>query len=918
MSVPDRSWFDPVLNATLHTGRNARQAVAAMPLGVRIAADIETPGLSTFTINCVTAAWDEDGRTQAVLLDPRRDTNDERLTRVLLGTAGEIVFHNAPFDIPILWHARLIDADVVGRVVDTLVLARLADPDPFHSKTLTKLVGSHLGWADFDGGMELAFKAAGYKTHAAGYEGMDIDSPVYRLGAMADTVATLRLEPLLRDAARHWLTDHPFAAFGAATAEEADTLIAAQERVNRVMLRRSARGLGVDLEYLTKYAEKVDTERALASAELARAGLEGGSGKGAGLVTYLSEIGELPHDWPLTPSGKLRATKADLDGLEHPLAHAQRTLAATDKVLGYIEKVVAQAEITGRCHPQVNVLGASATGRMCIPTTHRILTRRGVLTHDEVQVGDETIDMNGEWTRVTGVHRYPDQDTIIYRSRLTTLEATDEHRWVSRSESGGGWQVGPLELTQRRSVLLVPEGKYDITARTIDAQTDGETLAAVVGMLITDGRCTVNYAKGGRGDMRAHIYQSTRKFYTEFRRVIPDEALMYDRVLDRPGDNENHEMRLKTRWLRPRLAKAGLDGAEHLTANPNLVSWVLGLSERECAAFLTAAYLGDGIADPAGGQRMIAQREQARHALMVAAYRLGVRCTRRSVPPTGWGTDDIEEICFQTAPHIHTRHMEIDKGRCDVWCVTTESGTFTAFSDMPYLTGNSYGSPELHQFSADARPIICDDGVGLTSVDWAQIEPVTMALMAGDAAFLAPFEAGADLYEPIQRSAGIDRPTAKVVLLAAMYGQGINKLSRTIGHTTESSMQIRRQMFSAMPQCAKWMSQVTSVAERHGRVITAGGRILPVTADGSYKSVNHVVQGSAYDVLADTILRLEDAGLGDAVYIAMHDELVVSTDHAADVQHIMTTPPEFLCRWAGRTPVLRTDRADMGSTWKKV
>lgn len=594
MSVPDRSWFDPVLNATLHTGRNARQAVAGMPLGVRIAADIETPGLSTFTINCVTAAWDENGHTHAVLLDPRRDTNDERLTRVLLGTSGEVIFHNAPFDIPILWHARLIDADVVSRVVDTLVLARLADPDPFHSKTLTKLVGRHLGWADFDGGMELAFKAAGYKTHAAGYEGMDIDSPVYRLGAMADTVATLRLEPLLRDEARHWLTDHPFAAFGAATAEEADALIAAQERVNRVMLRRSARGLGVDLEYLTKYAEKVDTERALAAAELARAGLEGGSGKGAALVAYLDQIGELPADWPLTPSGKLRATKADLDALEHPLAHAQRTLAATDKVLGYIEKVVAQAEVTGRCHPQVNVLGASQTGRM------------------------------------------------------------------------------------------------------------------------------------------------------------------------------------------------------------------------------------------------------------------------------------------------------------------------------------SYGSPELHQFSADARPIICDDGAGLTSVDWAQIEPVTMALMAGDAAFLAPFEAGADLYEPIQRSAGIDRPTAKVVLLAAMYGQGINKLSRTIGHTTESSQQIRRQMFSAMPQCAKWMSQVTSVAERHGRVITAGGRILPVTTDGSYKSVNHVVQGSAYDVLADTILRLEDAGLGDAVYIAMHDELVVSTEHAAEVQRIMTTPPEFLCRWAGRTPVLRTDRADMGGHWAKV
>ena len=63
-----------------------------------------------------------------------------------------------------------------AKTVDTLVLARLADPDPYHSKTLTKLACDLLGWTDFKGGMELAFKAAGYRTHAAGYEGMDVDA----------------------------------------------------------------------------------------------------------------------------------------------------------------------------------------------------------------------------------------------------------------------------------------------------------------------------------------------------------------------------------------------------------------------------------------------------------------------------------------------------------------------------------------------------------------------------------------------------------------------------------------------------------------------------------------------------------------------------------------------------------------------
>ena len=45
------------------------------------------------------------------------------------------------------------------------------------------------------------------------------------------------------------------------------------------MLRRSARGLAVDRDYLVTYAEQVDVERNLAEAEMALHGLEGGSGK---------------------------------------------------------------------------------------------------------------------------------------------------------------------------------------------------------------------------------------------------------------------------------------------------------------------------------------------------------------------------------------------------------------------------------------------------------------------------------------------------------------------------------------------------------------------------------------------------------------------------------------------------------------
>ncbi|AGT12793.1 DNA polymerase I [Mycobacterium phage Phelemich] len=599
--VPSRRTFDPVLQAYMNTGLDAIEACRTFPAGAQMAIDIETPGLdNAFTINCLTASWSRpDGRFEAILLDPARDTGQHAVAVDLLGRASRLILHNAPFDIPPLHHAGLISFDQINLVVDTLVLARFAMPDTMIRKGLEALAIRVLGYSDFKGGMERAFKAAGYKTIAAGYEGLDVDSPIYRQGAMGDTVVTLQLEPMLRGMCTEWAMDHPFAGYGATTTAEAQAQLGVQETTHRVMLRRSAKGLNVDRAYLDRYAEQVDVERNLAIAELAVHGLEGGSGKGAKLIEYLHARGELPEPWPRTPTKKLKATKDLLENLDHPLAAAQRKLAVIDKVMGYLDKVDRQASVTGRCHPQVGVLGASATGRM------------------------------------------------------------------------------------------------------------------------------------------------------------------------------------------------------------------------------------------------------------------------------------------------------------------------------------SYGLPELQQFPADARPVICDDGQGLTSIDWSQIEPVTMAAMARDVEFVASYERGDDLYEPIQRSCGLPmtkagRDIAKIVLLATMYGLGIANLARKIGHTEESAMQIRRQMFNAMKRCEAWMSRVMDVATQTGVTITAAGRILPIDAGFEYKAVNYCIQGSAYDVLAHTIVEMERAGLGDALHLAMHDEVVVDTGVAEEVQRIMLTPPPFLIDWAQRVPILRTDRADMGHAWAKV
>lgn len=596
MILPDWNDYFPALHAFLACGEvKTAEALRELRPGATVAIDIETPGVSDpFTIKCVTAAWHiEGGMVQSVILDPLRNSADRYAVRSIMERAGVLVLHNSSFDVPGLVATQLMTEAEIAKVADTIVYARMAYPDTLMKKSLEALSVRLLRVEEMSGGMDRAFAAAGYKSRAQGFASMDIDSPIYRFGAMADTVCTLRLLDEIREEAVNRLLNHPFDKYGITDPAEAIVTAEEQQEVNRVMLRRSARGLAVNLEYLDSYREQVEGGVMRAEALLSGSGVRPGNGND--LMAAIDKMGDLPGNWPRTPTGRLKADKANLEKLAHPLADAHREVAHGNKVIGYLEKVVARSRFTGRLHPQVNVLGASATGRM------------------------------------------------------------------------------------------------------------------------------------------------------------------------------------------------------------------------------------------------------------------------------------------------------------------------------------AYGEPELQQFPEEARPIIVCDGQGLTSLDWSQIEPVTLANMAHDIGFLAPFEAGADLYEPIQRAAGIERKTAKVVLLATMYGQGEAKLARTIGQSPEAASQIKRQMLAAMSESAKLMGKISQVAATYGIVITVGGRILTVPQfDGeyaAYKGVNYTVQGSAYDILAWTILEAERRGLGQHIQLAMHDELVVDTPVAAEIEEIMRTPPPALIRWAERVPVLRTDRADLGHTW---
>lgn len=370
-AVPDDSVWQPNLGAWFHTGHNARERARSIPVGADVAIDIETPSITdSFTIKCVTAAWTESGVVQTVLLDPLRCPEDAYAVQLLTFRAGWLILHKSSFDIPGLVAAELMTLADIAKVMDTLIYARSAWPDTLTRKNLEALAERMLGMIDFKDGLKLAQKASGLTSNEKWFRDGDIHIQQYRFGAMADTVATLRLAHPLYEAAVSRQLDHPFSKYGCTDRSAAGALVLKAQEANRVMLRRAAMGYEIDLDYLDSYVDKVEAQRERAKLTLGEAGLR--PGVGMDVIRHLDGAGHLPAGWPKTAPTKTRpegSFKTDKETMEeflpaHPLADAHRIITETKKILGYMEKAAARSRITGRLHPQFEILGASATGRM--------------------------------------------------------------------------------------------------------------------------------------------------------------------------------------------------------------------------------------------------------------------------------------------------------------------------------------------------------------------------------------------------------------------------------------------------------------------------------------------------------------------------------------------------------------------------
>jgi DNA polymerase-1 len=234
-----------------------------------------------------------------------------------------------------------------------------------------------------------------------------------------------------------------------------------------------------------------------------------------------------------------------------------------------------------------------------------------------------------------------------------------------------------------------------------------------------------------------------------------------------------------------------------------------------------------------------------------------------------------------------------------------------AWTGCDGAAGRMTASSGLHNMPAVLRrAVIAEPGHLFVRADLGQIEPRVLAAVSGDAALAAATTAD-DMYLPVAAQLSVDRPIAKVAMIAAMYGQ-------TTGHGGNAA----RRMRSAYPVAMGYLDDADRSAQAGQDLRTYGGRLIRMsggagtaeaesagarTGRGRYGR-NAVIQGAAAELFKmwAVTVRARAAPLGARIVLCLHDELLVHVpeDHAAQAAELVgDCLGETARRWAPGGPV---------------
>ena len=237
------------------------------------------------------------------------------------------------------------------------------------------------------------------------------------------------------------------------------------------------------------------------------------------------------------------------------------------------------------------------------------------------------------------------------------------------------------------------------------------------------------------------------------------------------------------------------------------------------------------------------------------------------------------------------------------------------------------------------RAFIADEGWGLLTADYSQIELRVLAHLTDDPGLIEAFSRSADVHTTTAALVfGVDekdvdpfqRRFAKVVNFGLAYGMEAYGLGQRLGVPTEEAREILDNYFASFPNVKEFMDSTVREAKQRGYTTTIFGRrrqITELSSDnfrirqmGERMAQNAPVQGSAADVFKLAMVELdraiEGADLRSRMVLTVHDELVleVPLDERDRVELLVRAVMESVCEL--KVPLVVD--LGFGTTWAEA
>jgi len=140
-----------------------------------------------------------------------------------------------------------------------------------------------------------------------------------------------------------------------------------------------------------------------------------------------------------------------------------------------------------------------------------------------------------------------------------------------------------------------------------------------------------------------------------------------------------------------------------------------------------------------------------------------------------------------------------------------------------------------------------------------------------------------------------DRKMFKGAGFGKVYGGGYKGVARQTGADPEDMRRTFAEYDRVFPEIKRMSNRWQREAYETGMVhVSVTGRRLPLDRERAYAVVNYACQSAARDVLGQSLLNMEEAGLLDALRLPIHDEVLASVpereaaDYAREIERCMT------------------------------